>query len=64
VAVPLPHVAVCGPADPVEELLSRVTRESGNRALVFDRGRLVGIVTPADVTRVLEIRALQSTTSR
>lgn len=58
VAVPLGHVAVFAPADPAEELLTRVTRESGNRALVFDRGRLVGIVTPADVTRVLETRAL------
>jgi CBS domain-containing protein len=58
VAVPLARVAAFAPADPAEQLLTRVTRESGNRALVFDRDRLVGIVTPADVTRVLETHAL------
>jgi Zn-dependent protease/CBS domain-containing protein len=58
VALPLSAVATCTPDEPVSELLTRVTREAGGRALVFDEGRLVGIVTPADVTRALEVRSL------
>lgn len=58
VALPLAQVAVCAPTDPATGILARTTRESGNRALVFDDGRLVGIVTPADITRVLEARSL------
>jgi CBS-domain-containing membrane protein len=58
VAVPLARVAVAAPGDPLAELLPRLTAESGRRALVFDGGRLVGIVTPADVSRTLETRQL------
>jgi CBS-domain-containing membrane protein len=58
VALPLADLATCGPDEPVEDLLARLTRDSGGRALVFDRGRLVGIVTPADVARVLDARTL------
>jgi Zn-dependent protease/CBS domain-containing protein len=62
VALPLAHVATAAPGDPVAPLLHRVTRESGGRALVFDGSRLVGIVTPADVTRALQARALLAET--
>jgi Zn-dependent protease/CBS domain-containing protein len=58
VALPRADFATCGPDEPVEDLLARLTRDSGGRALVFDRGRLVGIVTPADVARVLDARTL------
>ena len=58
VAVPLARVAVAAPGDPLAELLPRLTPESGRRALVFEGGRLVGIVTPADVSRTLETRQL------
>jgi Zn-dependent protease/CBS domain-containing protein len=60
VALPLPDVASCAPTEPVADLLPRVTRESGHRALVFDEGRLVGIVTPRDVQHALEARQLVS----
>jgi Zn-dependent protease/CBS domain-containing protein len=60
VALPLSAVATGTPEEPVSELLMRVTREAGGRALVFDEGRLAGIVTPADVTRALEVRGLAS----
>ena len=63
-SLPLEHVAAAQPRDALTEVLPRVTRESGGRALVFDQGRLVGIVSPADVTRVLESRALLPPTSR
>lgn len=58
VALPLAEVTTCTPDDPVIDVLPRLSRDSGNRALVFDSGRLVGIVTATDVTRVLETRSL------
>jgi Zn-dependent protease/CBS domain-containing protein len=58
VAVPLDHVARATPGEPLADLLPRLTPESGRRALVFDAGRLVGILTPADVSRTLETRQL------
>lgn len=57
VSLPLGRVASAHPNDLLVDLLTRVTRESGGRALVFEQGRLVGIVTPLDVARVLETRA-------
>ena len=51
-------VARCAPDEPLVQVLSRVTQQSGLRALVFANGVLVGIVTPSDVTRTLESRAL------
>lgn len=64
VCLRLAEVARCSPDEPLVTVLGRVTRESGLRALVFaperpDRPeRLIGIVTPADVTRAVESRAL------
>ncbi|HWJ81816.1 MAG TPA: site-2 protease family protein [Nocardioides sp.] len=58
VALPLSRVATCGPELPVAALLPRLTPESGRRALVFDDGWLVGIVTPSDITHALESRQL------
>lgn len=60
VAVALSALATCGPDDSLVDLLPRVTRESGQRALVFDQGHLVGIITPADVTRALEAGSLRA----
>ena len=64
VALPLSQIAVCAPADPLTGVLQRTTRESGGRALVLEEGHLVGILTPADITRVLEARALLSSHGR
>ncbi|WP_141798918.1 site-2 protease family protein [Nocardioides sp. SLBN-35] len=55
------EIARCGPDEPLVQVLSRVTRQSGLRALVFQDGLLVGIVTPSDVARTLESRALAAT---
>lgn len=63
-SLPLDRIAVARPDERLTDLLPRVTRESGGRALVFDRGRLVGMVTPVDVARVLETRALITPTDR
>ena len=58
VALPVSHVPAARPDEPVSALLPRMTREAGGRALVFDQGHLVGIVTPVDVARSLEARSL------
>jgi Zn-dependent protease len=61
IAVPSARVPTAAPTDPLGDLLPRLTPEAGRRALVFDGGRLVGIVTPADVSRVVEAKALLRT---
>lgn len=58
VVVPLAQVPTCGPAEPVAEVLPRLAGDPGRRALVFEQGRLVGVLTPTDITRVLEARQL------
>jgi CBS domain-containing protein len=56
IAIPAREVTVA-PDDPVERALPFVHR--GSRALVFDRGRLVGILSPTDITRLVERDALR-----
>jgi Zn-dependent protease/CBS domain-containing protein len=54
VACPLSDVATAAPDEPVADLLPRLTSCADGRALVFDGGRLAGIVSPSDITRTLE----------
>jgi CBS domain-containing protein len=50
---PLPDVVTTAPGDMVVDLLPRLQESRERRALVLDDGRLVGIVTLADVSRVV-----------
>jgi CBS domain-containing protein len=45
-------------------LLERMNRYQVNRALVFDDGRLVGIVSPADVARMVQLASLRDAAGR
>jgi Zn-dependent protease/CBS domain-containing protein len=54
IACPMSEVPVAAPDEPLADLLPRLGVETGGRALVLDRGRLVGIVSPLDITRVIE----------
>jgi Zn-dependent protease/predicted transcriptional regulator len=54
VACPLPEVAQATPDEPVADVLPRLNACSERRALVFTDGHLAGIVSPADISRVLE----------
>src|ERR1700740_1633015 len=54
VACPLADVARATPDEPVADMLPRLNGCSDGRALVFDGGRLAGIVAPADISRALE----------
>jgi CBS domain-containing protein len=54
VACPMTEVARTTPDEPVSDVLPRLNGCSDGRALVFDDGRLAGIVAPADISRALE----------
>lgn len=58
VAVPLADVPTATPDTPLLSLLERLSPTTGGRALVFEAGHLVGVVTPTDVARALEVRTL------
>jgi Zn-dependent protease/CBS domain-containing protein len=59
VACPLADVPVARPDDALSELLPRMTSATDGRALVVDRDRLVGLVSPSDVVHRLELAALR-----
>jgi Zn-dependent protease/predicted transcriptional regulator len=63
VAIPLARVPTATPTEPLVELLQRLSPQSGGRALVFTDGRLVGIVTQADIAQAVELRALATPAS-
>lgn len=58
IAVPLNDVTVATPDEPVTTLLDRLASHHANRALVVDTGRLLGIVTAADLSRLIDVRRL------
>lgn len=58
VSIPLAEVPTAAPDTPLVSLLERLSGATGGRALVFDAGELVGIITPTDVARAVEVRAL------
>jgi CBS domain-containing protein len=52
VGIGLDAIPTASPGDPVEAILSRFT-SGDSQVFVLDGGRLVGVVTPADITRAL-----------
>jgi Zn-dependent protease/predicted transcriptional regulator len=56
----LDQVPIARPDEPLVDLLERMNRSAATRALVFDGDRLVGIISPADVARILQIAALRN----
>jgi Zn-dependent protease/CBS domain-containing protein len=58
IAIPLRELAVAAPDEPLTALLARLSTAPGNRALVVEGGHVVGIVTPADIAKLLEARDL------
>lgn len=58
VATPLGRLVTTRPDEPMGELLARLTPGTGRRALVLDRGGLVGIVTATDIERALELASI------
>lgn len=64
VARPISEIPVSNPREDLSALIQRVGSSLDQRVLVFDNGQLVGIVSPADVARVLAVRQTQAATSR
>jgi len=58
VAVPLDRVPTATPDEPVTALLERLAANAGKRALVVDGGRVAGIVTAHDLTRLIDVYRL------
>ena len=57
-AIPTRRVPAAAPDEPFTALLERLGPAAGNRALVVDAGRVVGIVTASDITRLIDVRRL------
>ncbi|MGW3270326.1 site-2 protease family protein [Streptomyces kronopolitis] len=54
VAIPLSQCAVAAPDEPLSAALDRISLRSGARILVVDGGRLVGIATGKDISRLVQ----------
>ncbi len=59
ITCPLDRVSTANPADPVTNLLGVAEGCSEGRTLIVDNGRLVGIISPSDISRLLQ-RTLHS----
>ena len=59
VACPMDELATATPDEPVSEVLPRLNRCGEHRALVVSEGRLVGILTPTDISRAVQHAALR-----
>ena len=60
VAQPVAQVPRAAPGDDLEELLERLGPAIEHRVLVFDGDQLVGILSPADITRMVALRRGQT----
>ncbi|HVH64286.1 MAG TPA: site-2 protease family protein [Candidatus Dormibacteraeota bacterium] len=63
-ARPIPEVPTTTPREDLAEMIRRVGAALDQRVLVFDGGQLVGIVSPADIARVLTARQARAAGSR
>jgi Zn-dependent protease len=59
IALPLSSVPTAPPLEPLGALVERLAAAGhGSRALVIDGGRVVGIVTPSDLARLIDVYRL------
>ncbi len=63
-AMPVEQVPIVSPDDRATDLLEKLQGSPEGRALVFDHGRLVGIICPTDLQRMLELTLLRSDEAR
>jgi len=56
VARPITGVPVTNPREDLSALIQRIGAGINQRVLVFENGALVGILSPADVARILTVR--------
>ncbi|MCC6437153.1 MAG: site-2 protease family protein [Acidimicrobiales bacterium] len=60
IACPAADVPTVRPDEPLVDLLDRMAGGRDGRAVVLVDGRIVGIVTPTDISRIVELTALRS----
>ncbi len=59
IALPLSSVPIAAPQEPLSALIDRLAAAGhGSRALVVDGGQVVGIVTPSDLGRLIDVYRL------
>lgn len=54
IAIPIDSVPVAREDEHITDLLKRIGTASDGRAIVYDGGRLVGIVSPSDIARLFQ----------
>ena len=54
IAIPADRVPVARPDEQITDLLKRIGTASDGRAMVYDGGTLVGIVSPSDIARLFQ----------
>ena len=59
ISIPIEQLPIARPDDLVTDLFSRMSSRGAGRALVFDGEQLVGIVSPSDVGRRLQVGTVQ-----
>jgi CBS domain containing-hemolysin-like protein len=59
VALPLAELPVTAEDERLLDLLERLSGSRGSRALVLAEGELVGLVTPEDVARAVQVARLR-----
>jgi Zn-dependent protease/CBS domain-containing protein len=59
IACPMSEVPVAAPDEPIVDLLGRMTEATDGRALVLADDRLVGLVSPTDISRTVSLAAFR-----
>jgi Zn-dependent protease len=54
IAIPADRVPVARQDEPITDLLKRIGTASDGRAMVYDGGTLVGIISPSDIARLFQ----------
>jgi Zn-dependent protease/predicted transcriptional regulator len=55
IACPVPEIPLARPDEPLVDLLPRLEGCSDGRAVVLEGGRVVGVVSPSDIARTLQL---------
>ncbi|WP_275572125.1 site-2 protease family protein [Mycolicibacterium vanbaalenii] len=58
IAIPRNRMATADPGEPLVEVVQRLDRSTGNRIVVMAADRAIGVVTAADVARMIDVRNL------
>lgn len=58
IACPIDEIPFVRPDELVSDVLARMSGCADGRALVMDDGRLVGIISPSDISRAISLRGL------